>query len=330
MIRLAVIGSNWISHQFIDAAHLSGKYRLSAVYSRTLSQAQAFAGRYSSVELFTDLQQLAAKEAIDAVYIASPNALHFSQICLFLKHKKHVICEKPLTSSLWQTEAVIACARQNQVILFEAFKTASLPNFKLISQLLDKPGKVRKVLFSFCQHSSRYPCYLNGELPNVFNPAFSGGSLMDIGYYCLSSALALWGEPDAVHASASLLNNGVDAHGSVIMQYGDFDITLWHSKVSDSVNQSEIQGELGLLLIDRIADCMQISWQPRKGEVQQFGEIQHNNNLIYEANDFARLIANRTINHPALALTRITAKWLDIIRAQTGVHFPADTEHPTD
>ena len=76
---------------------------------------------------------------------------------------------------------------------------------------------------------------------------------MDIGFYCLASAVALFGEPKSVQATASLLASGVDAHGVVVMDYGDFSFTLQHSKVSDSVLASEIQGEEGELVIEKIS-----------------------------------------------------------------------------
>lgn len=142
-----------------------------------------------------------------------------------------------------EVDAAIACARDNQRVLFEAFKTACLPNFLLLRESLPKIGRMHKALLNYCQYSSRYQRYLNGENPNTFNPAFSNGSIMDIGYYCLASAIALWGEPRSVQASANLLESGVDAHGVVVMDYGDFSVTLQHSKVSDSVLASEIQGE---------------------------------------------------------------------------------------
>lgn len=53
---------------------------------------------------------------------------------------------------------------------------------------------------------------------------------MDIGFYCLASAVALFGEPKSVQATASLLASGVDARGVVVMDYGDFSVTLQHSK----------------------------------------------------------------------------------------------------
>lgn len=324
MIRFAVIGTNWITRQFVEAAHESGKYKLTAVYSRSLEQAQHFANDFSVEHLFTSLEAMAESDAIDAVYIASPNALHFSQTQLFLSHKIHVICEKPLASNLAEVDAAIACARENQVVLFEAFKTACLPNFHLLRQALPKVGKLRKVFFNYCQYSSRYQRYLDGENPNTFNPAFSNGSIMDIGFYCLASAVALWGEPASVTASASLLDSGVDAHGTVVMRYGDADVTLLHSKVSDSAIPSEIQGEAGTLVIEKISECQRITFIPRGGKAQDLSQPQHINTMLYEAETFAHLVEGREVNHPGLTTSRITAKLLTDIRAQTGVKFPAD------
>lgn len=324
MIRFAVIGTNWITKQFVDAAHETGKYKLTAIYSRSLEQAQTFANDYPVEHLFTSLDAMAQSDAIDAVYIASPNSFHFPQTQLFLRHKKHVICEKPLASNLREVEAAIETARENQVVLFEAFKTASLPNFLLLQQSLSKVGKVRKALINYCQYSSRYQRYLDGENPNTFNPAFSNGSIMDIGFYCLASAVALWGEPHGVQASASLLESGVDAHGLVVLDYGDFSVTLQHSKVSDSVLPSEIQGEDGSLVIEKISECQKVTFVPRGGKAQDLTQPQHINTMLYEAEVFARLVETNEVNHPGLAVSRTTAKLQTEIRRQTGVTFPAD------
>ena len=324
MIRFAVIGTNWITKQFVDAAHETGKYKLTAIYSRSLEQAQTFANDYPVEHLFTSLEAMAQSDAIDAVYIASPNSFHFPQTQLFLRHKKHVICEKPLASNLREVEAAIETARENQVVLFEAFKTASLPNFLLLQQSLSKVGKVRKALINYCQYSSRYQRYLDGENPNTFNPAYSNGSIMDIGFYCLASAVALWGEPHGVQASASLLESGVDAHGLVVLDYGDFSVTLQHSKVSDSVLPSEIQGEEGSLVIEKISECQKVTFVPRGGKAQDLTQPQHINTMLYEAEVFARLVETNEVNHPGLAVSRTTAKLQTEIRRQTGVTFPAD------
>lgn len=325
MIRFAIIGTNWITRQFVDAAHETGKFKLTAVYSRNLEQAQHFANDYPVEHLFTSLEAMAQSDAIDAVYIASPNSLHFPQTALFLQHKKHVICEKPLASNIKEVEQAISIARENQVVLFEAFKTASLPNFQLLQQSLPKVGKIRKAFINYCQYSSRYQRYLDGENPNTFNPAFSNGSIMDIGFYCLASAIALWGEPLKVQATASLLASGVDAHGVAVLDYGDFSVTLQHSKVSDSVILSEIQGEEGALVIEKISEGQQVCFVPRGGKSQDLTQPQHINTMLYEAETFAELIDNHHIDHPGLEVSRITSKVQTEIRRQTGVVFPADT-----
>lgn len=324
MIRFAVIGTNWITRQFVDAAHETGKYKLTAIYSRSLEQAQSFANDYPVEHLFTSLEAMAQSDVIDAVYIASPNSLHAPQTELFLRHKKHVICEKPLASNIDEAERVIAAARENQVVLFEAFKTANLPNFQQLQQALPKLGQIRKAFINYCQYSSRYQRYLDGENPNTFNPAFSNGSIMDIGFYCLASAIALWGEPQKIQASASLLESGVDAHGVVMLDYGDFSVTLQHSKVSDSTLPSEIQGEAGALVIEKISECQKVSFVPRGSKAQDLSQPQHINTMLYEAEEFARLVENNEVDHPGLEVSRITAKVQTEIRRQTGVVFPAD------
>jgi predicted dehydrogenase len=326
MIRFAVVGTNWITERFIDAAHESGKMRLTAIYSRKLEQAQAFGANYPVEHFFDSLEALAQSDVIDAVYIASPNSLHCQQSLLFLSHKKHVICEKPLASNLREVEQLVACAREHQVVLFEAFKSAHLPNFLILQQALPRIGKLRKAFINYCQYSSRYPRYLAGENPNTFNPQFSNGSIMDIGYYCVASTVALFGAPQSVLASATLLDTGVDAHGSVCLNYGDFDVVISHSKVSNSDIPSEIQGEEGTLVIEKISEAQGVVLTPRGENSQVLTQPQHINTMLYEAQVFAELVEKQQVEHEGLENSLIVASLLTEIRRQTGVVFPADGE----
>ncbi|MGL5990254.1 MAG: Gfo/Idh/MocA family protein [Plesiomonas sp.] len=325
MIRFAVIGTNWISHKFCQAAHSSGRLQLSAVYSRELITAQAFAEEYSTpCNFYTDIAAMAADPELDAVYIASPNALHYPQAALFLQHGKHVISEKPLASNSGEVESLIAIAQQNNVVLFEALKTRYNPNFMAIEQALPQLGTLRKVHFTYCQFSSRYPRYLAGENPNTFNPELSNGSLMDIGIYPLGVALNLFGEPNKVMATGTLLASGADAHGSLLMQYPDFDVVISHSKVSDGVVASEIQGELGTLVISHISECDTVHFYPRNGDMQDLTREQAENTMLYEAQVFADLIERGDVNHAELARSRLISKVLTEARMQIGVTYPAD------
>lgn len=324
MIKLAVIGTNWISDKFVEAALQTGDYQLVGVYSRSAETAKNFAAKYSVNCIFTDLTSLAKSEDIDAVYIASPNSLHFAQAKLMLENGKHVICEKPLSSNIRQVNELIAVAKQHNRVIFEALKIFYLPNYELVKQYLPKLGKIRKAFLSYCQYSSRYPRYLNGENPNTFNPEFSNGSVMDIGVYPLNFAVGLWGKPNQVTAQASLLASGVDGHGTILMNYGEFDVTIWHSKVSDSFIASEIQGEEGSLIIEHLSVGEKVVYKPRQGEAQNITLQQHDNTMYYEAKQFAKLCQQGSIEHIGLQYSQLSSALLTDIRQQTGVIFPAD------
>lgn len=324
MIKLAIIGTNWITEKFIDAALKSKQYQLVAVYSRDLTKAQVFADKYRAKMVFDDLTLLASDRNVDVIYIASPNSLHFSQAKLMLEHGKDVICEKPLTSNYQQTLALIKIAKQNQCIIFEALKTFYVPNYELIKSYLPQLGKLRKALLNYCQYSSRYESYLNGNNPNTFNPEFSNGSLMDIGVYPLNFGLGLWGKPNRFYATSSLLPSGVDAHGSVLCNYEDFDVSIWHSKVTNSYIPSEIQGEEGALVIDHLSVCEQVTYYPRQGEKQIISIQQQDNEMYYEALEFAKLYQQRKIDHKGLEYTLLSSFMLTEIRKQIGVQYPAD------
>ena len=63
-----------------------------------------------------------------------------------------------------------------------------LPQRKLLEDTLQQLGQISLVKLDFCQRSSKLDRYLQGELPNIFNPALETGALMDLGVYCVYPA----------------------------------------------------------------------------------------------------------------------------------------------
>lgn len=325
MIKFAVIGTNWITQKFVQAAHESQSMQLTAVYSRNLDSAAQFAQEFGVETTYDSLDALANDNTVEAVYIASPNSLHCKQSILMMEHGKHVISEKPVASNITEATRMFEVAEKNGVVLFEAYKSQFLPNFKQVQLGLEKIGKVHKAHINYCQYSSRYQKYLNGENPNTFNTAFSNGSLVDIGFYCVAATVALFGEPENAQASAKLLDSGVDAHGCAILQYPEFDVTLAHSKVSDSYAPSEIQGEQGAIIIDHIAECTDVKIRYRDGSVENLTQTQSENSMSYEAQAFAGCIAgDHTTQTDAKQRALIVAKLITKMRQQVGVVYPAD------
>ncbi|KZX65594.1 oxidoreductase [Vibrio sp. HI00D65] len=325
MIKFAVIGTNWITQKFVQAAHESQSMQLTAVYSRNLDSAAQFAQEFGVETTFNSLDALANDNTVEAVYIASPNSLHCEQSILMMEHGKHVICEKPVASNIVEATRMFEVAEKNGVVLFEAYKSQFLPNFKQVQLGLEKIGKVHKAHINYCQYSSRYQKYLNGENPNTFNPAFSNGSLVDIGFYCVTATVALFGEPENAQASGKLLESGADAHGSAIFQYPEFDVTLAHSKVSDSYAPSEIQGEQGAIIIDHIAECTDVKVRYRDGSIENLTQVQSENSMSYEAQAFANCIGgDHTTQTDAKQRALTVAKLITKMRQQVGVVYPAD------
>jgi Predicted dehydrogenases and related proteins len=102
MINLGIIGTNWITEQFVNATDETKAFSLTHVYSRTEVKADKFIEdlQKKNIAISTDLEKFFSSDDFETVYIASPNGLHFQQAKMALEHGKNVIVEKPSTSLL--------------------------------------------------------------------------------------------------------------------------------------------------------------------------------------------------------------------------------------
>ncbi|MBB5324171.1 putative dehydrogenase [Anoxybacillus tepidamans] len=326
MIKLATIGTNWITQEFLNAAKSIPDLILTAVYSRTEEKAREFAAKVGAERAFTSLEEMAKSPDIEAVYIASPNSLHAEQAILLMNHGKHVLCEKPLASNIKEVQAMITAAQQNGVVLMEAMKTTLLPNFQAIRHHLPKIGKVRRYFASYCQYSSRYDAYKQGIILNAFNPAFSNGALMDLGIYCIYPMVVLFGKPQSLKANSVMLESGVDGEGSIVLNYGDMDAVVMYSKITNSYIPSEIQGEEGSIVIDAIHTPTKVEIRYRDGRTEDITVPQEQHPMYYEALEWAELIRseNRESETNSHAHSLLAAEIMEEARKQTRILFPAD------
>ncbi|MBP1965908.1 Gfo/Idh/MocA family protein [Paenibacillus aceris] len=326
MIRFAVIGTNWITEEFIHAARETGEFTLTAVYSRTEEKAAEFANKFEAAHRFTDLDAFAQSDAFDAVYIASPNSLHAQYAIHCMNHGKHVLCEKPAASNTAELSAMIESARSNKVVFMEALKSTLMPNFKAIQENLPKLGPIRRYFASYCQYSSRYDAYKQGTVLNAFNPIFSNGSLMDLGVYCIYPLAVLFGTPERVQASGMLLESGVDGEGSLLLSYKEMDAVIMHSKIASSYLPSEIQGEHATMVIDKINQPEKVEIRYRDGSVENLTREQSDRTMRYEAEEFIRLIQSGALESEtnSHANSSIAMAIMDEARKQMGLVFPAD------
>ncbi|MBR0510284.1 MAG: Gfo/Idh/MocA family oxidoreductase [Clostridia bacterium] len=323
-MRLASIGTSGICEHFLNAAASVPGIELYAVYSRDPERGEAFRQKYHAKKQYNDLTALASDPEIDAVYIASPNALHVRQSVVLLNFGKHVLCEKPATTTLIQYMKLSELAAKRGIIYAEAIMSIHTPAFSVLNNALKEIGRIRSATIDFCQLSSKYPAYLKGENPNIFNPEFETGCLMDIGVYNLYLAAALFGQPERIQSSAVFLENGADAAGSALLHYKDMTVTLTYSKVAQSFSPSEILGDLGTIRIASVSQLTGIELMT-KTETKTLVpfEIPRKDVMAAEAAYFRDCVEKG--NHPSRSFAEHTActvrEMCDEIRRQNGFPF---------
>lgn len=334
-IRFGIIGTNFISDWVIAGARQDERFELTAVYSRRQETADAFAAKHAIPYTFTSLEEMAASPLIDAVYIASPNFLHAAHSILCMQHGKHVLCEKPLASNAREAREMIEASRKYRVALMEAMKPTLTPNFRAVRENLHRIGVVRRYFSSYCQYSSRYDKFKEGIVLNAFNPALSNGAMMDIGIYTVYPMVVLFGRPRKIEASGIVLSSGADGQGAVNFLYEGMNATILYSKIADSSLPTEIQGEEGNIVLDRINIIQQVGYKPRREAASGKGSevacvdltaTTDRDEYYYEVAEFIDLIhggkRESEINSHANSL--ITLEIIDEVRRQLGIVYPAD------
>lgn len=334
-IRFGVIGTNFITDWVIAGAKQDERFELVAVCSRTQERANEFAAKYDIPYTFTSLEEMAASPLIDAVYIATPNYLHASQSILCMKHGKHVLCEKPMASNAYEVKQMIAASRQYGVTLMEAMKPTLTPNFRVLREALPKAGVIRRYFASYCQYSSRYDKFKEGIVLNAFKPELSNGAMMDIGVYTVYPMVVLFGRPNKINASGVVLSTGTDGQGAVNFEYEGMNATILYSKIANSSLPTEIEGEDGNFMLDKINQINRVTWQARpvassgKGPstpVEDISAVTDKDEYYYEVAEFINLVqaGKRESEVNSHENSLITIEIIDEVRRQLGVVFLAD------
>lgn len=321
MIRFGIVGTNWITERFIAAGRQHGDFKVTAVYSRSEEKGQAFTKKHQLPLAFTDINEMAKHDDIDAVYIASPNALHAEQSLLFMENGKHVLCEKPFASNSSEVLHMIRKAEEKGVVLMEAMKSTYMPNFVAVREHLHKIGPIRSYFSSSCRYSPFYDDLKNGSLPNLFNPDLSGGALMDLGVYTIAPMVALFGRPTSIQTAGTLLESGADGQGHMLLDYGEVKASVMFSCITNSYLPTEIVGEKGTIVVHHISSPKKAEIHYPDGTSEDISRQQEYDPMYYEIAEFIQLIQTNkqqsSINTWENSI--ITMEILDQARRQMGV-----------
>ena len=324
-MRFGVIGTNFVTDWFVAAGKCCDKFALDTVYSRDIKRAHEYAKNHGAAHATDSLHELAGRADVDAVYIASPTSLHYAHAAAMLKAKKHVLCEKPITSNLAELHSLLEIAKSHNVCIMEAMRPAYVPGHNELKNLIKEIGTVRQATLSFCQYSSRYDMFRAGQLPNAFNPDFSNGALMDLGVYTAHVMLRLFGEPKNIQSACVKLPGGIDGAGIIIASYDDMFVNLRYSKISGRENVSEIQGEDGSIYFDEFLKLSRLKVSLRKGiEPKNIVVPTHEHDMVYEIDAFIRMANDPEQMQKENYFSIETMRILDEARKQNSIIFPAD------
>ena len=318
-MNFGIIGSNFIVERFIEAGKHHPDFFVVCCYSRSIEQAKINSEKWGAKSYTDDIFELAAKPDVQAVYIASPNKFHAQHIKIMLEHGKHVLCEKPITSNARDFSLLLELARSRNLMLMEAMRPLFLPCMDDIEQAVKKLGKLRYVNLPYCQYSSRYDKFKQGIMENAFNPALHNGALLDIGVYCVAWAEKLFGIPKNLQAYGSFLPHSIDSNGTILMDYGDMQLTAVYSKVHDMNIGAVIAGENGELELKPFPIVRSINVRLRGKEAEVINFDMKQNDMFYEIDAFVNMDLDRIEEYQNHSLNSLYI--MDTVRRLVGIDF---------
>ncbi|MFP5218889.1 MAG: Gfo/Idh/MocA family protein [Actinomycetes bacterium] len=188
---------------------------VAAVGSRDAGRAAALAADLGAPRSYGSYDKLVHDDDVAAVYVATPHAQHAGVVVAALEAGKAVLCEKPLTHDLAETERLAQLAKDTGAFLMEGMWTRFNPLVRRVVDLAERGdlGELRSLHASIGFPAPYDP---GGRL---WSPSLGGGALLDIGVYTVDLARLLLGDPVDVRATGSLAGTGVDAESSVVLSF---------------------------------------------------------------------------------------------------------------
>ncbi|MDG1023426.1 MAG: Gfo/Idh/MocA family oxidoreductase [Flavobacteriaceae bacterium] len=322
-VRWGILGLGSIANKFASDLLLVPNTELIAVASSDYRRAEAFSEKYSSKRFYDSYQSLFDDSDVEIIYIASLHPKHAELSIAALKHRKAVLCEKPLAMNEQEVKAMISASHSTNVFLMEGLWTRFNPSFQQAQDWI-KEGKLGRLRYINATFS--FNGLDRGPDSRLFHPDKGGGTLLDIGIYPLFLAYQLLGKPKNIQASAHLTAHGVDQQLAILLTYENAHAVLYSSFAHNEVMSATIAGEEGEIYMDsRWHETPKLSLV--KGE-----------EMVSEAFDFIGKGYSYEIEEASQCIRegkKESAKWsldsslelmqlMDSIRQLCGIHYPSD------
>ncbi|KAK2894390.1 hypothetical protein QQF64_012782 [Cirrhinus molitorella] len=329
--RWGICGAGCISHDFCVALKtLSPKdHQLVAVAARSLESAKKFAKTHEIPTAYGSYEELVKDPNIDVVYIGVVQSHHLQVGLLFLNAGKNVLCEKPFAMNLREVRQLISAARENNVFLMEAVWSRCFPAYAEVRRLLSEKtiGDVRMVKVYF-------------GLPLLDRERTTqkgGGSLMDIGVYCVQFALmAFNGErPQSIHTTAALLPSGVDESIVVVLKFSGNRMAICACTIDCNLpNDATICGTKGIIRVPHpmhAPTIVEVNGEKTEFPLPEPGlplNFHNSTGLRYEAEEVRRCLLEglKESVKMSLADSEMLIEVMDEARRQAGVVYDQDSQ----
>jgi predicted dehydrogenase len=307
-LRWCIVGLGRISMaHFMPAVMLSKTGRISALVSGHREKAEKQAAMYNlpspSIYGYDNYDEVRQNKEIDAVYIALPNSMHAEYTIRAAKAGKHVLCEKPMATSVADCKAMIEACRKAHVKLMIAYRCQYNPlHLKAIELIRSGAlGQVQAIEAAFGFNIQAGEWRLNKKLAG-------GGPLMDVGVYCLNASRYLTGEePADIKANSSVIDHDgrfdeVEENDSWTMKFPSGIVASCNTTYgANGANFFRVHGSKGTLQMDPAFnyDGMHLMARLEGGQIDE-PEAEHDpRDFATQADHFAECVwANREPKTP--------------------------------
>ena len=215
-VRWGILSTAGIATKVARAINLAQNSELVAIASRTEERATAWAQKHNVPIAYGTYDALLSDPSLDAIYIPLPPSMHVEWTINAAEHGKHVLCEKPLSAKSDEATIMADACRQNGVQLMDGVMWVHHERTEMMKQKLATLGELRRVTAAFTFNWNTIPT------DNIrAKPELGGGSLGDLGYYCVRAILWAFEEiPKQVFATARY-KVGVDFNLAGILWFGN-------------------------------------------------------------------------------------------------------------
>jgi xylose dehydrogenase (NAD/NADP) len=212
-VRWGILGTGGITAKLLAGAATTPTAEVVAVGSRTDDRATEYAAEHGIERAHGSYEALLDDPEVDAIYIATPNSFHHQWTMQALAAGKHVLCEKPYTLNPADVDEAFDAADAAGLVLQEAFMWRHHPQADRLVELVAEIGELHTIRAAFN--------FVLGDPDDIrLRSDLDGGSLMDVGCYCVSGARLLTGEdPDEVYGTATFSKSDVDVRFAGILRF---------------------------------------------------------------------------------------------------------------